>query len=91
MPTQDLTPEEFWDEFSDYIDDDIDSLSTIVGRSVITKAEFEEAMTAYAAQECAKVIDELAKWQSWNEYRISETKKFLAGKTLIEPPKNSKQ
>lgn len=40
----------FWDMYSQYIDDDIDSLQQVAGRNIITKTDFFKAFEEYAAQ-----------------------------------------
>lgn len=39
----------FWDMYSQYIDDDIDSLQQVAGRNIITKTDFFKAFEEYAA------------------------------------------
>lgn len=39
-----VDPDELWDEYSEHIDDDIDSLSIVAGSAVMTRESFKKLM-----------------------------------------------
>lgn len=53
-----VDPDELWDEFSEHIDDDIDSLSKVAGSSVMTKEGFKKMMEKVALKLTNKSIYE---------------------------------
>ena len=49
---EEKTPEDYWDENTEYIGEDIDSLNQITGRIVLTeKRRFIAAMESYAKEQ----------------------------------------
>lgn len=44
-------PQEIWDDFSQHIDDDIDSLQTVAGSDVMTKRDFDNLCKKYQFKE----------------------------------------
>jgi len=78
--------EELWDSFSEYINDDLDSLQYVAGKNVIFRAQFLKALVQKDAElkEAEKAIEQnesairmLAKQRDEMDAKLKEAREFI--------------